>query len=187
MTALSRAHPDHVVRLPDLPALLARLVQEPEGKPIPIPDWMKFEVEIARNGGFKSEPMDKIRHLDNAGRRSALACPDCGGVMWEVGEGDIVRYRCHVGHAYTDEMMSPALDQSLRRALASAMRALEERIALARSLQKQATDKGRMLSAGIWAARAQEYEREANVIRSSMTRADKLAAQFAKMDSSAAQ
>jgi hypothetical protein len=28
--------------------------------------------------------------------------------MWEISEGEPVRYRCHVGHAYTAEIMSLA-------------------------------------------------------------------------------
>lgn len=70
--------------------------------------------------------------------------------------------------------------------MASARRALEERIALAQSLQKQAKDRGRMLLAEIWEGRAQEYEREAAVIRGSLKRGDELAAQFARTNSAAA-
>src|SRR6185437_17014751 len=53
-------------------------------------------------------------------------------------EGDLAGYRCHVGHTYTAELMSLALDESLRRALGSAQRAPEERVAPARKLYDQA-------------------------------------------------
>jgi two-component system, chemotaxis family, protein-glutamate methylesterase/glutaminase len=76
-----------------------------------------------------------MEHMDELGRRSVLACPDCGGVMWEIDEGELSRYRCHVGHTYTTEVMSLALDDNLRRAL-------EERIALARKLHNQASGSG---------------------------------------------
>jgi len=46
--------------------------------------------------------------------------------MWEIDEDDVVRYRCHVGHAYTSDLISLALDESLRRALASAARKLQQ-------------------------------------------------------------
>ena len=85
--------------------------------------------------------------MDRIGRRSVLACPDCHGVMWEIDEGELTRYRCHVGHAYTAELMALALDENLTRALGSALRALDERSALARKLQKQAEESGRNAAA----------------------------------------
>lgn len=63
-----------------------------------------------------------MSEMDRMGRRSVLACPDCHGVMWEIDEGDLVRYRCHVGHAHTAESMRHAIDENLTHALASALR-----------------------------------------------------------------
>src|SRR5215831_2950238 len=102
--------------------------------------------------------------------------PDCGGVMWELDEGDLSRFRCHVGHTYTAEVMSLALDDNLRRALASAVRALEERTTLARKLHHQAKNSGHRLLAETWAAKMNEFERESEIIRNSTRRMDRLAA-----------
>ena len=177
MTALNRAKPDHVVKLADMPALLASLVHQPAGAARPLPHSIKYEVEIARSG---SNGMDSIDKMDGIGRRSVLACPDCGGVMWEIDEEDLLRYRCHVGHTYTAEVMSLALDENLRRALASAVRALEERVALARKLYQQAVDGGHRLLAENWADKARDFEHEMDVIRGSIRRMDRLAAAAAE-------
>ena len=115
--------------------------------------------------------------MDEFGRRSVLACPDCGGVMWEIDEGELSRFRCHVGHTYTAELMSLALDENLRRALASALRALEERVALAQKLYSQAKTSGHRLLAENWAAKLQEFEREMEFIRGAIRRMDRFAAQ----------
>jgi two-component system, chemotaxis family, protein-glutamate methylesterase/glutaminase len=173
MTALNRAKPDHVVRLDEMPVLLDRLVRQPAGEARALPRTVKYEVEIARSG---SNGMDNIDKLDGIARRSVLACPDCGGVMWEIGEEDMARYRCHVGHSYTAELMSLALDDNLRRALASAQRALEERVALARKLHRQAVDAGHRLLAENWAEKAGEFAREMEIIRGSIRRMDHAAA-----------
>jgi two-component system chemotaxis response regulator CheB len=169
LTALKRVQPDHVVRLEDMPTLLNGLVHQQTGAVKLVPRSLKFEVDIARGGHATMDEMDGI------GRRSVLACPDCGGVMWEIDEGELSRFRCHVGHAYTAEMMSLALDENLRRALASAERALEERVALARKLNKQALDAGHRLLAETSAERVREFEREMNIIRNSIRRMDRLA------------
>jgi two-component system chemotaxis response regulator CheB len=156
-------------------------VREPAGPPVAAPETMKMEVEIARSGQTSMSTMDRI------GRRSVLTCPDCNGVMWEIDEGDVVRFRCHVGHAYTADLMSLALDETLRRALASAARALDERIALARKLQDQAAGSGHRLLAESWARKVREAEQEATILRESMTRADDIARRHVAQDAPAEQ
>lgn len=168
-TALSRAKPDHVIGLAGMPALFDKLVAQPAGAATPVPDEMKYEVEIARSGRAMMNNMDRI------GRRSVLACPDCHGVMWEIDEGDLVRYRCHVGHAYTAELASAAIDENLNRALGSALRALDERIALAEGLRDDAREKGHKQSAESWAEKAQEFGKEAQVIRDAVRHIDEFA------------
>jgi two-component system chemotaxis response regulator CheB len=100
--------------------------------------------------------------------------------MWEIDEGELIRFRCHVGHAYTAELMSVALDEQLGRALASALRALDERIALAQKLARQERESGRTRIAESWAGKAGEFEREAKVIRDALKRTDEIAARFAE-------
>lgn len=170
--ALARSHPDHIVGLAGMPALLEKLVRQPAGAPVPVADNLEYEVNIASGGRGSMSEMDRI------GKRSVLACPDCHGVMWAIEDDDLIRYRCHEGHAYSAELMSLALDDDLRRAFASALRALEERIALARKLEAQASASGRNLSAKSWSDKAREFEEEARVIRNSIKRTDELAAKF---------
>jgi two-component system, chemotaxis family, protein-glutamate methylesterase/glutaminase len=170
LAAIARAVPHYVTKLEDMPALFDSLVRERADAPRPTPPNLGYEVRIAKGG---SEGMDRMATI---GRRSVLACPDCGGVMWEIEEGGLSRYRCHVGHTYTGEMMSLALDESLRRALASARRALAERVALARRLHRQALASGHSLLARSWLDQAEEFERELDIIGNSIRRMDRLAA-----------
>jgi two-component system, chemotaxis family, protein-glutamate methylesterase/glutaminase len=172
-TALIRSQPDHVVSLAGMPALFEKLVREPAGEAVRVSSSLQYEVNVAIGGRGSMNEMDQI------GRRSVLACPDCHGIMWEINEGELVRYRCHVGHAYSAEIMSLALDENLKRAFGSALRALEERVALAKKLQAQAIESGRTLIADSWATKAVEFEAEARVIRDSIRRTDEIAARFA--------
>src|SRR5262245_2235778 len=136
LNALNRISPDHVVHLAEMPKLLEALVHQSAGPARSVSDTVKYEVEIARTGRAS------MNDLDRMGRRSTLSCPDCGGVMWEIDGDKSIRFRCHVGHAYSSEMMSLAQDDSLRRALGSALRALDERLALGEKLRQQAADRG---------------------------------------------
>jgi two-component system chemotaxis response regulator CheB len=173
-TALLRSQPNHVVGLAGMPALFEKLVREPAGEAKPVASGLQYEVDVASGGLGSMHEMDRIGH------RSVLACPDCHGIMWEINEGELVRYRCHVGHAYTAEIMSVALDENLKRAFGSALRALAERIALARKLEAQARESGRTGLAASWASKAHEFEAEANIIRDSVQRTDEIAARFAE-------
>lgn len=174
--ALDLAAPDYVVPIAGMADLLVKLVQERQGGPRQVPEGLAEEVEIARSGRSSMDLMD------HAGRRSVLTCPDCGGIMWEISEGNLVRYRCHVGHAYNADLMSVALDESLRRSLASALRALEERASVARRLYQDASRQGRAGLAPRWAHQAAELEREAETIRDSIRRIDRIAAKATLTD-----
>jgi two-component system chemotaxis response regulator CheB len=145
---------------------------------MPVPESVRFEIEIAKGqrSTIDNNMGSAIDHMDRLGRRSPLACPDCHGVMWEIDEGDLIRYRCHVGHTYTAELMSVALDENLRRALGSALRALEERRQLARKLEEQAERNDQPMLAATWSRRAREFEEELDVIRSGVRRLDDIAA-----------
>jgi len=171
-SALNRMKPDHVVALSDMPALLGKLARQPAAQPALVSGVTRFEVQIARTGHGNMENMDHI------GKRSVLTCPDCGGVMWEIDDGELARYRCHVGHAYSAEDMGLALDDTVRRGLAGAARALEERIALARKLSAQAAQHGRNHLAESWAEQEREAQRELTVIRDSVMRMDQIAGEI---------
>ena len=116
-----------------------------------------------------------MSEMDRIGRRSVLACPDCHGVMWEIDEGELVRYRCHVGHAYSAESMKHGIDENLTRALGSALRALDERVAVVEKLRDKAIENQHTRSIAWWQGRIDETQREADIIRLSILRMEGVA------------
>jgi two-component system chemotaxis response regulator CheB len=66
--------------------------------------------------------------------------------------------------------MGIAIEESVRRALGSGLRALEERIALMKKLHKQAEQRDSRRVAAGWAEKARELEAEANTLRRSLRR-----------------
>jgi hypothetical protein len=79
------------------------------------------------------------------GAPTPLTCPDCGGALWELARGDLVRYRCHVGHAYTADSMVAAQASTVEGALWSALRTLEEKAELSRRMAERADQRIRQL------------------------------------------
>jgi two-component system chemotaxis response regulator CheB len=124
-SAIRNAQVDHVVPLGGMAELLTQkageAVQEPETHPEA--GLYGQETRIAE--------MDRdALESDRAGAPSAFACPECHGVLWEVQDGDLTRFRCRVGHAYSMENLLAGQSASLDAALWTAYRALEERAAL---------------------------------------------------------
>lgn len=174
LNALRRITPDYVLPMADIATTLVELTQRPAGEPVAVPGNIPMEVDIAR--GETRDPRATMEDMDEIGRRSLLACPQCHGVMWEIDEGELTHYRCHTGHAYTTELLSLALDDSVRRALASAERALEERLTLTQGLRRQADQSNHRASASNWASRLIEVQEELNALRTAMRRVDELKA-----------
>ncbi len=76
------------------------------------------------------------------GPPTALSCPDCGGALWESINGNLVRYRCHVGHAYTADSMVAAQATVVEAAMWTAIRALQEKAELSRRLAERSERRG---------------------------------------------
>jgi two-component system chemotaxis response regulator CheB len=165
-SALNLAAPQHVVTLSEMSFLLESLVHQPTGVPMPCPERLKFEVKVAKGEGSSIEELERIGH------RSVLSCPECGGVMWEIEEGDGIRYRCHVGHALSAEAMSVGITDKVREALYVALRAPDEQAALTDKLLAEAAAKGRNLSSDFWMRKKEEADRQRNVLQSAINHTD---------------
>ncbi len=111
------------------------------------------------------EPDQMIQAVNDIGSISMFTCPECQGTLWELKDGELLRYRCHVGHAFSIESLDVEHGEKLESALWSALRALEERGALARRLASQSRDRRREAVAKQFEARAAEADEHAENIR----------------------
>jgi two-component system chemotaxis response regulator CheB len=156
--ALRHVLVDHVAPANELGAILARLAREPAGDTPPIPLDIRLETAIAAQelAGMETE--------DRLGTPSRFTCPECHGTMWEIDDGSLLRYRCHVGHAFTAEVMLDAQTVSAEEMLWSLMRAHQERAALARRMAKQELAQSRVELARDMQNRAKGYDEDAATI-----------------------
>jgi hypothetical protein len=106
------------------------------------------------------------------GRREETAvftCPDCGGVLWQGGEGSVLRFRCHVGHAFAPELLLSQKSEELETALWSSLRLLKEKATLTQQLANRARTSGNGKAAAQAAERIADQakldERHAQVIQ----------------------
>jgi two-component system chemotaxis response regulator CheB len=136
-SAIAHVAVDFVGPIRDMPVLLERLAHESvaEGG-VAVPDHIELEVAIAQTD--LSDPA----LLDQIGTPSHYACPDCHGTLWQIDDGDLVRFRCRVGHAYTAASMASVHAASVENALYAALRGLEESASLSRLLARNARQRG---------------------------------------------
>lgn len=74
-------------------------------------DGLDKEIELEAMNG------ETVRDEDRPGSPSTFGCPDCGGVLWELHEDQLLRFRCRVGHAYSAEGLLGTQGESLDAAL----------------------------------------------------------------------
>jgi two-component system chemotaxis response regulator CheB len=119
--AIELVDPDHVVPARQMGALLVDLARaQPErhgkAKPPPLP----HEEQVAELDAGAARETELIEDP------SPFVCPDCGGTLFSIREGDNERYRCRVGHAYSLKALAAMKVERLEEALWTAMRTLEE-------------------------------------------------------------
>ena len=155
---------DYSLSLSEIGPLLYKLSQETaeEERRYPVPDDLEIEARIAEQ---EMESSELIASVEKLGKISKLTCPDCHGALWEIRDEDILRYRCHVGHAYSAESLSEGQSQMLDVALWSAVRALEEQMMLAKRIVERARRANQMRAAHLFEKRAREAEEHSSFLR----------------------
>jgi two-component system chemotaxis response regulator CheB len=115
--------------------------------------------------GLKSEPASPDRSDDDprAGLLTGITCPECGGALWEHDEEGLLRFKCHVGHAYSADSLEISQSQSLEASLWAALRSLQERADLFRRLARRVGGEGRL------ERKARIADQHAEVLRSLVT------------------
>lgn len=127
---------------------------------------MAEDVEIeAKISGQEMDSGELIASVERLGRVSKLTCPECQGALWEINDEDLLRFRCHVGHALSAESLSDGQAERMEVALWSAVRALEEQMILAKRIVERARKANHMRAVTIFERRAEEAERNSGVLR----------------------
>jgi two-component system, chemotaxis family, protein-glutamate methylesterase/glutaminase len=71
------------------------------------------------------------------GEITPLTCPECLGSLVKLVEGNIIRYRCHTGHAYTASSLLDEFTESIESQLWQSIRGLEETNILLKNIADQ--------------------------------------------------
>jgi two-component system, chemotaxis family, protein-glutamate methylesterase/glutaminase len=160
LSALNHVTVDYTVPASQIGTLLQQVVMTPLRSASTMPD---------RDENRVSEELHELTMRadarDHPGEPSPYSCPECGGVLWELKDRELIRFRCRVGHTYTSETLTTEQALTVEHALWSALRALEEHAAVRRRMAERARRTGETTSADRYAERARQLDAQAQQVR----------------------
>lgn len=142
---------DFCVPLEEMGTLLEEITRnsfEPHAVPADIQEEARIAEQVAVG-------IDNVKPI---GESSAFVCPDCGGLLWEMVNDHVTRYRCYTGHVFNQDELLIRKSQALESTLWTALRILEERKNLLDKIARQEAARGWKQAAALKTDRATELE-----------------------------
>lgn len=157
-SALRYVDVDQCLPAAELGGVLAKIAAEPAGKTFPATPALRLEAAIA------AQEHATMKDEEQLGELSMFTCPECHGPLWEIEDGDMLRYRCHTGHAFTADAVMEAQAIEADDILWSLLRSHQQRAEFARRMAERQKLQDRTALAIEFSKRAKEYEADAALI-----------------------
>ncbi|MGH7193559.1 MAG: chemotaxis protein CheB, partial [Candidatus Saccharimonadales bacterium] len=165
-SALELVPADFVLPLAQVPAVLSRLANNPS-QPAPTPPPPEPD-PLATDSNDEEEEDELLRPPELSGAPVAIGCPDCNGALWRTRDGKVVKYRCHVGHSFTEKGLMAAKDEEVELALWTALRVLKEKAAMCRAILDRPNPNRARTSVQHFQQELEQADWEADVIRKAL-------------------
>ena len=151
MSVLGQMEVDYCISLEQFGKTIKSIMQKKPENRAPDPDLV---VENAVSEKMATGP-DSIEKI---GERSIFACPDCGGNLWKISNGKIFKFRCHIGHSYSERDLLMKQGEAVESSLWVAVRLMEERQYLLSKLADDSRKNGFVRSATEHTRKAEELK-----------------------------
>ena len=126
-------------------------------------------VHLASDGAEqKPQTFPESSGMQPSGR--TYSCPECSGVLEEVKEGEMLRFRCRVGHIYSPESLHADQNVAVEKALWAAIRSLEEHAEFSQRLAARSKKNPRLRLAERFLEKAEASREDATVLRELLER-----------------
>jgi two-component system chemotaxis response regulator CheB len=147
---------DHCIGIDKMGDILLQLVQQEvnNNDMLSENELKRLETEVAIAAQDNSFQMGIIQ----MGEPSSLTCPECSGTLSKLKEGELTRYRCHTGHAFTHNALLASASKSMEENIWKSVRSFEEVIMLLEEAAREFTNSGNKAKAG-------EYIKKAEAIK----------------------
>ena len=136
LSVINNMEVDHVATLEEIGTLIPIIVKRKSGKKTAAPVEVIAESKIAETTAVSIDVIEKMADA------SVFACPDCGGNLWTIKDDVVKRYRCHIGHAYSERDLVVKQAETASTTLWVALRMMEERKHLLKKMEVDYAKKG---------------------------------------------
>lgn len=171
LNAMKQVNVDYTLPATDIGPLLAELTSEPrknlkylnneENKKTE----MELQIALQDNSGF---PIFQLGNL------SPFSCPECKGVLGIIKDGNLKRYRCHTGHAYTADTLLAAITEKTEQTLWNAMREMQETIMLLNHVGDHFAEHNHPHEAALYFQKAKEAFQRSELVRTLLLEHEKI-------------
>src|SRR5687767_903269 len=161
LNAVTHVQVDYCLPVDEIAPVLARLTTEAmeEEGAYHVPKDVEIEVNIAKEQKALEAGVLQL------GEPSNYACPECHGVLLQMKEGTLFRFRCHTGHAYSIESLMTDISEKMDDALWNSIRAFEEGELFMRHMAEHLDHGENSQSVESILKRADETKQRANLMR----------------------
>lgn len=158
---------DYVSSASEMGTLLIELIAQKASKK---PDLSIEDMQLLKMEVFKAATRDNAFEIGilEMGELTTFTCPECHGALVSITEGQMIRFRCHTGHAYTTSTLLASVTSSVEEKLWEAMRALEETNMLLDKIANHYSTIGNATAAKKFKEKADEIKERARVVHDSV-------------------
>jgi two-component system chemotaxis response regulator CheB len=110
------------------------------------------------------------------------SCPECAGVLEEIEENSMARFRCRVGHLYSPESLLADQSDAVERALWAAIRNLEEQAEFSERLATNSRNNKRPRLAHRFMEKAECSRENASILRDLLQKAGELVLEHPELE-----
>jgi two-component system chemotaxis response regulator CheB len=158
-SALRHVEVDYTLPAGEMGELLVKLSAQPAARTPEIPLKLRLEAMIS------TQEIASMELDEQLGKLSPFTCPECNGTLWEMDDDSMLRFRCHVGHAFTADVVLSARAADVDKTIETLLRSHVERAALARRLAGKERALRNVSLAALFERRAEEYDQDAQLMR----------------------
>ena len=161
-TAMSQVAVDYCLPMRDIAPTLVTLSAQPAEGGAAVSERMKIETRIALEENAIESGVMKL------GTLSPFTCPECHGILLQIQDGELIRFRCHTGHAYSINTLLNDVTESVEIGLWNALRAMDENLLVLHHLADHIVQQDDLVTSARIEQQAQEVRQRSQLVRQAL-------------------